>query len=60
MKTVKQEIHEELAATMKRAREWMVGDARTNEELERWYPVYKKLVNEITQLEEEMWGPIPW
>lgn len=60
MKTVKREIHNELTATMNRAREWMSSPFRSRDEVEKWYPAYEKLVNELAQLEKEMWEPFPW
>ena len=60
MKNTKQQRHEELELEMLRARKWMSNPIRTNEEREKWYPKYKKLVDEITQIEKEMWGPVPW
>lgn len=60
MKKTKQEAHKELRETMQRAYEWMADPKRTNEELEAWYSDYRKIVDEVMQLEKEMWGPIPW
>lgn len=55
-----QQKHKDLVDKMNRAREWMSSRLRTMEEREKWYPAYKELVKEIDELEEKLWGPIPW
>lgn len=60
MENSKQQKHAELEMAMVRVRAWMSDRSRTEDKIREWYPRYKKLVDEITQLEEEMWGPIPW
>lgn len=60
---INQETHKEYDAlkdTMARAREWMSCPWRTREEIERWYPEYKRLTDKLVQVEESMWGPLPW